>query len=82
MLAHLYEEHGVGFAERLRGMFAIALWDPRQRACCWPATATGSSRSTTAADGTLCFASELKALLDQPGFSREIDPGLSPPTWP
>jgi asparagine synthase (glutamine-hydrolysing) len=29
---HLYEEHGVGFAERLRGMFAVAIWDaPRRR---------------------------------------------------
>src|SRR5215471_4732969 len=31
-LVHLYEDHGVGFAERLRGMFAVAIWDaPRQR---------------------------------------------------
>ena len=28
---HLYEEHGAGFAERLRGMFAIAIWDGRAR---------------------------------------------------
>ena len=29
---HLYEEHGIGFAERLRGMFAVAIWDaPRRR---------------------------------------------------
>jgi asparagine synthase (glutamine-hydrolysing) len=31
-IVHLYEEHGVGFAERLRGMFAVAIWDaPRRR---------------------------------------------------
>jgi asparagine synthase (glutamine-hydrolysing) len=31
-LVHLYEEHGVGFAERLRGMFAVSIWDaPRRR---------------------------------------------------
>ena len=30
-IVHLYEEHGLGFAERLRGMFAIAIWDARRR---------------------------------------------------
>jgi asparagine synthase (glutamine-hydrolysing) len=31
-IVHAYEEWGLGFAERLRGMFAIAIWDaPRNR---------------------------------------------------
>ena len=43
-------------------------------AWCSRATASGSSRSTTGSrDGELSFASELKALLRQPGFSREVD---------
>ena len=29
VLVHMYEEHGDAFVERLRGMFAIAVWDSR-----------------------------------------------------
>ena len=48
---------------------------PDTAGCCSPATASASSPSTTASPGAqLSFASELKALLRQPGFSREIDP--------
>jgi asparagine synthase (glutamine-hydrolysing) len=30
-IVHLYEQHGLDFAERLRGMFGIAIWDQREQ---------------------------------------------------
>ena len=75
VLVHLYEQHGEGFVERLRGMFAIALWDARERRLLLARDRFGiKPLYYRLAGGTLCFASELKALIEQPGFSRAIDP--------
>jgi asparagine synthase (glutamine-hydrolysing) len=72
---HAYEEWGDGFLERLRGMFAIALWDKRRRRLLLARDRFGiKPLYYRHAEGALCFASELKAMLEQPGFSREIDP--------
>lgn len=74
VLVHLYEEHGPGFVERLRGMFAVALWDGRRRRLVLARDQFGiKPLYYRYHDGTLSFASELKALLRQPGFSKEID---------
>jgi asparagine synthase (glutamine-hydrolysing) len=76
VIVHLYEEHGLGFAERLRGMFAIAVWDARRRRLVLARDRYGiKPLYYRERDGTLSFASELKSLLCQPGFSREIDLG-------
>jgi asparagine synthase (glutamine-hydrolysing) len=75
VLVHLYEEHGDGFVERLRGMFAVALWDSRASRLLLARDRFGiKPLYYRLAEGTLSFASELKAMLEQPGFSREIDP--------
>ena len=74
VLAHLYEEHGPGFADRLRGMFAIAVWDANRKRLVLARDRFGiKPLYYRLADDSLSFASELKALLRQPGFSREID---------
>jgi asparagine synthase (glutamine-hydrolysing) len=75
VLVHLYEEHGPAFVDELRGMFAIALWDARHGRLVLARDRFGiKPLYYRVAGGQLSFASELKALLRQPGFSREIDP--------
>ena len=76
VLPHLYEEHGVGFVEHLSGMFTVALWDRTRERLVLARDRVGKKPLlwTQLPDGTLAFASELKALLTLPGVSREIDP--------
>ena len=75
VLVHLYEDRGPAFVEALRGMFAIALWDSREGRLVLARDRFGiKPLYYRVADGVISFASELKALLRQPGFSHEIDP--------
>jgi asparagine synthase (glutamine-hydrolysing) len=75
VLVHLYEERGPAFVEALRGMFAIAIWDARHGRLVLARDRFGiKPLYYRVAGGQISFASELKALLRQPGFSREIDP--------
>jgi asparagine synthase (glutamine-hydrolysing) len=75
VLVHLYEQHGEGFVERLRGMFAIALWDDGERRLLLARDRFGIKPLYYRLFGKdISFASELKAMLEQPGFSRAIDP--------
>jgi asparagine synthase (glutamine-hydrolysing) len=75
VLAHLYEERGPRFAEDLRGMFAVAVWDATRKRLVLARDRFGiKPLYYRFRNGSLSFASELKALLRQPDFSREIDP--------
>src|SRR3954453_222792 len=58
-LVHLYEEHGPSFAEELRGMFAIALWDRLDRRLVLARDRFGiKPLYYRVEDGVLSFASE------------------------
>src|SRR6267378_5835065 len=75
VLVHGYEEWGAKLWERLRGMFAIAIWDARERRLVLARDRFGIKPLHWARiPGGLAFGSELKALLPAPGFSREVDP--------
>src|SRR3954471_17259059 len=63
VLVHLYEQHGDAFAERVRGMFAVAIWDaPRRRLVLARDRFGIKPLYYRDADGELAFASELRAL--------------------
>jgi asparagine synthase (glutamine-hydrolysing) len=75
-LVHGYEQWGDAFVERLRGMFAAAIWDRRRRRLVIIRDRLGIKPLyyTLLDDGTLVYGSELKAVIVHPGVKREIEP--------
>ena len=74
VLVHLYEERGPRFVKELRGMFAIALWDSRERMLMLARDPFGIKPLYYRSDGPdLAFASELKALRRLPGAPLDVD---------
>lgn len=64
VIPHLYRRYGLDFVRRLRGMFAIALWDVRQGRLVLLRDRVGKKPLVYANDGErLLFASEVRALL-------------------
>lgn len=75
VIVHLYELYGEACVEHLEGMFAFALWDSPRRRLLLARDRLGIKPLHYAEiGGSLLFASELKALLQHPQISRELDP--------
>jgi asparagine synthase (glutamine-hydrolysing) len=73
-IVHLYEDEGERCVERLRGMFAFAIWDRRKRQLFIARDRVGKKPlHYTQIGRTLIFGSEIKSILQHPGVSREVD---------
>jgi asparagine synthase (glutamine-hydrolysing) len=75
VLLHLYAREGAGMINRLRGMFAFAIWDGTKRGLFLARDLYGIKPLYTANDGwTFRFASQVKALLAGGRISRDPEP--------
>jgi len=74
-ILHLYEEYGDACVEHLRGMFAFAIWDRNKRELFIARDRLGIKPLyyVHTDDGSLYFASEIKALLE----ARAVKPELN-----
>jgi len=73
-IAHLYEDFGEDCVTHLRGMFAIAIWDVRQRKLLLARDRFGIKPLYLWQDGrNLYFGSELKCLLAIDRYERRMD---------
>jgi asparagine synthase (glutamine-hydrolysing) len=77
VIVHLYEEFGAACVEKLRGMFAFAIWDERQEVLLLARDRVGIKplyyRLT---DESIIFGSEIKAVLADPEVQPEVSPGM------
>ncbi|MER3425331.1 MAG: asparagine synthetase B, partial [Nitrospiraceae bacterium] len=74
VIVHLYEEEGIECLSRLKGMFAMAIWDDRAGTLLLARDRVGKKPLYYAFhQGSVLFASELHALAAMPGLSRELD---------
>lgn len=74
-IVHAYEEYGPDCVKRLRGMFAFGIWDARKRRLFLARDRMGKKPLHYFSDGKrFIFASEIKAIVQDRGVPREIDP--------
>ncbi|HEX2268674.1 MAG TPA: asparagine synthase (glutamine-hydrolyzing) [Pyrinomonadaceae bacterium] len=74
-IVHAYDQYGVDCPKHLRGMFAFAIWNERDRELFLARDRVGKKPLLYAqVNGQLIFGSEFSALLLHPEISREIEP--------
>lgn len=74
VIVHLYEEKGINFLNELNGQFAFALYDKKRRKLFCVRDQLGILPFFYTQFGhTFIFGSEIKAILEYPGFKREVD---------
>ncbi len=74
VIVHLYEEKKENFPEYLNGMFAIALWDNKEKKLILTRDRAGEKPLYYGdLNNFFIFASELKAILSHPQIVKEID---------
>jgi asparagine synthase (glutamine-hydrolysing) len=77
VIVHLYEELGEACVEKLRGMFAFAIWDARQKVLFLARDRVGiKPLYYWLSDKSVVFASEIKAILADPEFQPEVLPEM------
>lgn len=75
VIVHLYEEFGVEFVDKLRGMFAIAVWDDREQQLVLIRDRVGKKPLYyLQADNQFVFASEIKAIVAAKAEGLTLDP--------
>ena len=75
VIAHAYEEYGESCLRHFNGMFAIGIWDGMRKRLFLARDRLGKKPLYySVMNDTFLFASELKALLAYPCFSRKVDP--------
>ncbi len=74
VIVHLYEDHGEAFVSKLRGMFAIALWDATSETLILARDRVGiKPLYYFMNDDCLLFGSEIKSILKDNVVPREVD---------
>jgi asparagine synthase (glutamine-hydrolysing) len=77
VIVHLYEEYGTDCVQKLRGMFAFAIWDSVAKTLFLARDRVGiKPLYYYLSKDFISFGSEIKTILADPAVDREIDPAI------